>query len=128
MVGTLGGFTTHMMMHDEDKKKWVCKTCNKRFPFESLLKRHTPLHSDAKDHKCPSRTCGKTFKSHQSLKAHLELHSRKQFTFLHLGCTKIFGSAHYRRGPYEYAAWRPVSVQAGPGWVQFYNLGLHYSA
>ena len=97
IIGTLAGFTTHVLMHNEDKEKWVCETCNKRFPYESLLKRHIPIHSDAKDHKCPSRNCGKTFKSRQSLKAHLELHSGREFACLHPGCPKTFASAHYQK-------------------------------
>ena len=34
VIVTLAGFTTHMLIHDEDKTKWVCETCNKRFPYE----------------------------------------------------------------------------------------------
>ena len=75
----------------------MCETYNKRFLYESLLKRHTPIHSDTKDHKCPSHNCGKTFKSRQSLKAHLELHSGEQFACLCLGCPKTFASKHYRK-------------------------------
>ena len=90
VISTLTGFTIHMLMHDKEKKKWVCETCKKRFPYESFLKRHVPIHSDAKDHKCPSCNCGKTFKSRQSLKTHLELHSGKEFTYFHPGCPKTF--------------------------------------
>ena len=61
LLGTLSGFTSHMMLHDEDKKHFVCDVCQKQFPYDSFLKRHMPVHVQTKDFIYPSCTCGCTF-------------------------------------------------------------------
>ena len=75
VLGTWLGFTSHMMFHNEDKKRFVCSVCQKCFLYDSFLK----VYVQTKDFLCLLCTCGKIFKSQQSLKTHMELHSRERY-------------------------------------------------
>lgn len=48
----------HLRSHIKDEdKKFVCKTCNKQFMYEYLLKQHEYKHSDEKPYPC--KICNK---------------------------------------------------------------------
>uniref|UniRef100_A0AAQ4RV31 C2H2-type domain-containing protein n=1 Tax=Gasterosteus aculeatus aculeatus TaxID=481459 RepID=A0AAQ4RV31_GASAC len=52
---------------------YVCNTCGKRFPHESVLKAHKRVHSDEKPFSC--ELCGKEFRYNSDLKAHMKVHN-----------------------------------------------------
>lgn len=51
--------------------KFVCRLCNKAFPFESNLARHMRCHSSVRAFKC--QICGKAYKHKHKLKEHIRL-------------------------------------------------------
>ena len=91
------GYWTHMLMHEEDRKKHVCPQCPIRFLYKSQLDRHMLSHSTTAHRlTCPSRDCaGKTFLNKDMLKRHMEIHKGEKKYCTVEGCPKFFYVSHY---------------------------------
>jgi Zinc-finger associated domain (zf-AD)/Zinc-finger double-stranded RNA-binding/Zinc finger, C2H2 type/C2H2-type zinc finger len=76
----------HVKTHDPNKRPHECQKCNKRFPSQVALVRHSVIHSElverskinrpeSQDFSCV--VCERTFKSSESLSTHLKSHKLK---------------------------------------------------
>ena len=76
-------YDQHMMKHDENKNKWRCSVCDKKFTHKCYLIRHELNHSNEKKYECTDPGCrqkesGK-FKHKLDFIRHMEKHSGKHF-------------------------------------------------
>ena len=106
------GYKTHEFHHEENKKKWQCKTCLVHFIYASQLLRHEDTHKDSKlPYKCPSKSCKKFtegFKSQQALNHHMDIHRGVQIPCTVAGCLKTFPTKSYLK--------EHLNTKHGPGY------------
>ena len=86
---TANGHAKHMLSHEEERLKYTCDICKKKF----ALKCHMNVHSDAKPYSCAARGCKFTCKLKQGLNRHMVVHSGEIFTCPI--CSKNFSQKHY---------------------------------
>ena len=56
-------------MHKQGEKKFVCKTCDKRFASIYHLRIHENIHTGARPYQCDH--CGSDFNQPSALKTHI---------------------------------------------------------
>ena len=120
---SLSGFQNHIFFHEEDKKRWQCKTYKLEFTYESQLDRHQSTHTDSKPCKCASKTCPKFkegFKSQQSLDRHMDIHKGNCIKCDVQGCPKTFTTSYYLRDHKNMAHGLPYGVQTCIRCLHFY--------
>ena len=67
-------FKKHLLTHQ--KKQFICIKCNARFSMNSKLKRHLLIHSNIKEFKCP--ICNLAFNLKYNLKVHMRIHTNEK--------------------------------------------------
>lgn len=76
----LASLQTHMKIHEEPK--FSCDVCDKKFHSNSRLKKHSAVHSDARNYEC--KVCGKRFKSHEANRVHQRIHTQEKPYVCHI--------------------------------------------
>lgn len=76
MCGTCGklvrNYHQHKLIHYQDKQRFLCNTCPKKFYSDRDLKYHLLVHTGEKPYACTS--CEKRFATPGNLKQHLVVH------------------------------------------------------
>ena len=97
------------------KAKMDCTLCNRKFKFNSELKKHVKrIHSMIKDFNCDD--CGKRFCSNPDLTQHKQTHSEEKFP-CHICGVKLARKAnligHIKRAHTKTAKTAPKAVESG---------------
>ena len=66
----------HRYSHIEESEQFQCRTCDKRFPFESQLKSHRHMHRRTRYYSCASANCERSFRHPGDLAAHARSHGK----------------------------------------------------
>nr|XP_040045658.1 zinc finger protein OZF-like isoform X1 [Gasterosteus aculeatus aculeatus] len=105
---------------------YVCNTCGKRFPHESVLKAHKRVHSDEKPFSC--ELCGKEFRYNSDLKAHMKVHNGER-PYSCTTCGKTFSRpSHLKAHIRLHSGEKPFScITCGKTFTQKSQLKCHTS-